>query len=77
MKMQLKTVLFFSIALVCISSCIICLGSRNEIIQSENSSEFKYEHQSSPNVDEMIEKVKAPTYYTVFNVIINYLPLKN
>ncbi len=33
------------------------------------------ENRSLTQVGEIIESVKAPTYYTVFNVILNYLPL--
>lgn len=77
MKKQFKIVSFFVIALFCLAFSFICFGSHKPDDKYEDPYAFKQEKRTTSNVNEMIEKVKAPAYYTVFNVILNYLPLNN
>jgi len=55
---------------------VACFAFSNSTTKNESIFYANEENESFNQVNEMIETVKAPAYYTVFNVILNYLPLK-
>lgn len=76
MKIQLKIIPFFAAVLFFTAVCFWQIGFQNNNDRSNPSYDLKRENESVSGVEQIIENVKAPTYFTVFNVILNYLPLK-
>lgn len=76
MKKQFKivTMLSFGFAFTLLYFLTFAFSGTFKI--TGNLNPLHYQKESSVQLEEMVEEVKAPTYYTVFNVILNYLPLK-